>query len=470
MNVNLDDVVLEKGGKIDPMASFSGFPNESLRKYFEKSSGFRAPSLIQAFAWPCLLRGDDLVAIADTGSGKTLGFLAPIIASITTCAPTDRKRSRSPSAKCVVLAPTRELAQQISGMGEPLCSLFPSLKIVSLVGGVSKSDQLASLNGAESLIIVATPGRLNDLVDSGHVDLSVCSYVVLDEADRMLDMGFEPQIRRIFQSIPSNRQTCMFSATWPSEVQALAREFVRVDRMTQIRAGASSKVQNGTANESVKQEVRCVPTYHDKKRTLINILQEVIPSDYTNEQRPFRVLIFMLYKKTCQKMFDDLWNAGWYVTVLHGDMSQAARNQSIDDFRTGKYPLLVATDVAARGLDVKDVRLVVNVEMPLVIEDYVHRIGRTGRAGKEGHAITLFCENDDKEHAQDLRRILLESNQLVSKEFEQIAKRAPPPKRLTKKSDPFKLGHIDVDKGASGAFAEGHVAEESRLPKKIRFD
>eukprot|EP00762_Andalucia_godoyi_P007617 ANDGO_00854.mRNA.1 ATP-dependent RNA helicase DBP3 len=465
------DVTVELGAAITPFHSFSDFPNDLIRSYFLEKSGFKTPSAIQSFVWPSLLRGDDLVAIADTGSGKTLAFLAPIISAILK---TDNhskgkrfKSSGSAFVKAVILAPTRELAQQICQMGEPLCALVDGLSIVPLVGGLSKSDQLMELQNKKPAIIVATPGRLNDFIDTQTIDLSGCLFAVLDEADRMLDMGFEPQIRRIFAGFPKDRQTCMFSATWPSDVQTLAREFIRVSKMSQIKAGSSTKIDQGTANQSVKQEIYVVKSYHDRKKSLLQILEQYLPKNYTDAAAPFRVLIFMLYKKTCQRMYDDLWNAGFYTTVLHGDMSQHARNQAISDFRDGKYPILVATDVAARGLDVKDIRLVVNVEMPLVIEDYVHRIGRSGRAGTTGHAITLFCEADDRDHAQDLCRILKESNQKVSSEFEAIAKRAPPPKRLTKKAEPFKLGHIDVNSGASGASFDGSSAG---APKKIYFD
>lgn len=483
--VNMD-VVVEGGSSVNPITSFAAFPWDRFADYLVHKSGFKAPSAIQAFSWAALLRGDDLIAIADTGSGKTLGFLAPLLSQICghgSSAATHAEKSGRQSSnankkkrpvRVVILAPTRELAQQIAQVAEPLCAVDPDrLAVQCVVGGLSRVDQVRAIRETSPSVVVATPGRLVDLLESSEIDLSSVDAMVLDEADRMLDMGFEASIRAIFSAVVRSeaRRTCMFSATWPVEVQRLASEFLRQGHLTHLKAGNAAKVDGGTANAAVVQEVVLCPRPFDRKRILKDILQKQLPKDYHAPETPFRVLIFMLYKKTCQRMYEDLWADGYYACCLNGDMAQAARNQTMGDFKSGKYPILVATDVAARGLDVKDIRMVINVEMPLVMEDYVHRVGRTGRAGAVGRALTVFCEEEDKQHAQDLWRILKESDQKVSKEFEEVARRAPPPRRMQKKQDPFSLGHIDIEKGATGAaFSSTGSVHGGSGAKKVYFD
>lgn len=252
-------------------------------------------------------------------------------------------------------------------------------------------------------MIIATPGRLLDLIEEGNCDLSRVTYLVLDEADRMLDMGFEQDVRRILAMVSSDRQTCMFSATWPQSIQQLASEFL----VSPIRVVVGSAEL--AAAHTVTQRVQVVEP-KDKEPKLHALLTQY-HSSKTN-----RVLVFCLYKKEAARIEGFLKRKGWDVAAIHGDMSQTDRTRAFNAFRSGEVPLLVATDVAARGLDIPDVEYVINLTFPLTIEDYVHRIGRTGRAGKTGIAHTFFTM-EDKAHSGALVNVLREAKQEVPEEL-----------------------------------------------------
>jgi len=252
---------------------------------------------------------------------------------------------------------------------------------------------------------------LIDLVQDGSVTLSNITYLVLDEADRMLDMGFELQINEIMKYITSKaRQTLMFSATWPNDVQRLAQKFFT----NPIRITIGSEKLSGA--KRVTQIVEICEEY-DKKKKLKQLLGKLFKDNC-------RILIFMLYKKSCERLGQELQQEGWPIGSIHGDKSQTARNQVLADFKSGVAPLMIATDVAARGLDIKEVKYVINVEFPLKCEDYVHRIGRTGRAGEAGVAYTFFTA-DDKAHARELVQIMRESDQKIDDKLLAIADKAP---------------------------------------------
>lgn len=335
---------------------------------------FKAPTPIQAAAWPFLLSNRDVIGVAETGSGKTLAFGIPCIRSIILSAFVKPKPKARPigsaQTKAVIVSPTRELAIQIHEQIAKLAA--PALlSTVCIYGGVPKDPQRAMIKTAH--IIVATPGRLNDFLEEGAADLSVVKYLVLDEADRMLDKGFEDPIRQIISCCPSTsagRQTLMFTATWPPSVRELAATFM--NQPVHITIGDDNPSGELRANKSITQKVEVVEP-EAKQARLLQIIKE---HQGTSKTKNDRILIFCLYKKEATRVEGYLHSKGLKVAGIHGDMNQHKRMESLEAFKSGACPLLVATDVAARGLDIPAVKLVLNVTFPLTVEDYVHRIGR----------------------------------------------------------------------------------------------
>ncbi|KAD4385176.1 hypothetical protein E3N88_25344 [Mikania micrantha] len=386
-----------------PFMSFesTGFPPELLREIY--AAGFASPTPIQAQTWPIALQNRDIVAIAKTGSGKTLGYLIPAFMLLRHC-----QNNPQLGPTVVVLAPTRELATQIQ---DEAIKFGRSVRIscTCLYGGAPKGPQLKELErGAD--IVVATPGRLNDILEMKKVDFRQVSLLVLDEADRMLDMGFEPQIRKIVNEIPPRRQTLMYTATWPKEVRKIASDLLV--NPVQVNIGNADEL---AANKSITQYVEVVPQM-EKQRRVEQILR--------SEERGSKIIIFCSTKKLCDQLTRSI-SRNFGASAIHGDKSQGERDWVLNQFRSGKSPILVATDVAARGLDIKDVRVVINYDFPNGVEDYVHRIGRTGRAGAKGVAYTFFSEQDWK-HAPDLIKVLEGANQPVPHEVREIATRGGP--------------------------------------------
>jgi ATP-dependent RNA helicase DBP3 len=362
--------------KLRPILNFKYLPvDEAQRAFFAK---FTAPTPIQAATWPFLLSGRDMVGVAETGSGKTLAFGVPCVRYIAALPKNERK-----GIKAVIVSPTRELAVQIYDQLVALATPA-GLSVVCVYGGVPKDPQVAACRKAH--IVVATPGRLNDLIGDGSADLSKAEYVVLDEADRMLDKGFEEAIRQIISQTPKKRQTLMFTATWPPSVRDLASTFMNSPVRITIGDNQSGELR---ANVRIKQLVEVVDP-RGKEQRLLQLLRQY----QSGKNKDDRILVFCLYKKEAMRIEDFIRRQGFRVGGIHGDLSQERRSASLAAFKEGHVPLLVATDVAARGLDIPAVKLVINVTFPLTAEDYVHRIGRTGRAGKEGLAITLFTEHD----------------------------------------------------------------------------
>lgn len=340
---------------------------------------FKSPTPIQAAAWPFLLAGRDVIGVAETGSGKTMAFAVPCIKHISS------QTLKFKGAKAVVVSPTRELAMQSYEQINKLASLS-GMQAACVYGGVPKDEQRKALRTAD--IVVATPGRLNDLINEGSADLSKVTYVVLDEADRMLDKGFEEEIRKIINTTRplGQRQTLMFTATWPESVRALASTFMTSPIKISIGDNPTGDLR---ANTRIVQKVEVVDP-RGKEFRLLQILKQY----QSGIQKDDRIIVFCLYKKEATRVEGFLRSKGIRVAGIHGDLGQEQRTKSLDAFRKGTTPVLVATDVAARGLDIPAVKLVLNCTFPLTVEDYVHRIGRTGRAGKEGLAITLFTEHD----------------------------------------------------------------------------
>lgn len=421
-----------------PITKFAYLPSTATPSNAPFAS-FNNPTPIQSAAWPFLLSGRDVIGVAETGSGKTLAFGVPCIRSITT-APSPSKGS-SP-AKAVIVSPTRELAVQIHTQIESLAKPA-SLSTVCVYGGVPKDQQRSALKTAH--IVVATPGRLNDLINEGAADLSNVNYCVLDEADRMLDKGFEEEIRKIISTTSAKgRQTLMFTATWPPSVRELAATFMK--QPVHISIGEDNPTGELRANTKIKQLVEVVDPRAKEQRLLQLLKQHQGPAKKND-----RILVFCLYKKEAARIEGFLRQRGLKVAGIHGDMGQAARQASLDSFKSGSCPLLVATDVAARGLDIPAVKVVVNVTFPLTVEDYVHRIGRTGRAGAEGLAVTLFTEHD-KAQSGALINVLRAANQEIPEDL-------------------LKFGTTVKKKGheAYGAFYKDTGAE-GKKSTKIKFD
>ncbi|MBA0799645.1 hypothetical protein Gohar_010149, partial [Gossypium harknessii] len=305
----------------------------------------------------------------------------------------------------LVLSPTRELATQI--LDEALkFGKSSRISCTCLYGGAPKGPQLREIERGVD-IVVATPGRLNDILEMSRISLRQVSYLVLDEADRMLDMGFEPQIRKIVKEVPSRRQTLMYTATWPKEVRKIAADLL--GNPVQVNIG---NIDELVANKSITQYVEVLSPM-EKHRRLEQILRSQEPGS--------KIIVFCSTKKMCDQLARNL-SRQFGAAAIHGDKSQADRDYVLNQFRTGRSPVLVATDVAARGLDIKDIRVVINYDFPTGVEDYVHRIGRTGRAGATGLAYTFFADQDSK-HASDLIKVLEGANQLVPAELRDMASR-----------------------------------------------
>jgi len=393
------NLTVTNDGGIVPIKTFAqtGLP----AKMLQITKGFKAPTPIQAQCWPALLAGRDVIGIAETGSGKTLGFVLPALIHILDQKPVGKaKGDQGPIV--LVLSPTRELAMQTHEVCESAGAQV-QLKSVCIYGGMPKDQQKAALRAGVHFV-VATPGRLLSLINEGHCSLARVTYLCLDEADRMLDMGFEPDIRAIIGNVRTDRQTMLFSATWPKEIQALGREFV--NNPLHLTVGTPDEL---TANHRVKQTVEVIDEFA-RDRRLVDLLKNY------HSSRKNKIIIFVLYKKEVGRVENMLKRQGWAAVGISSDKNQYERTKALEDFKSGAQPLLIATDVAARGLDINDVEHVINYSMPLTIEDYVHRIGRTGRGGKNGNSHTFFTKND-KTLSGELINILKEANENVPEEL-----------------------------------------------------
>ncbi len=343
-----------------------------------KAMGYTEPTPIQEQAIPVVMKDRDVLGIAQTGTGKTAAFALPILQRLIAGRPQRHVRA-------LILAPTRELAEQIH---EVFVELGKQTRVRSLTiyGGVSKGPQIAALRrGAE--IVVACPGRLLDLMGEGNVNLSQVEVLVLDEADRMCDMGFLPDVRRILKAVPQQRQTLFFSATMPSEIRQLADQMLNNPLTVQIGMIAPAK--------SVSHALYPV-SRNLKKDLLLAMLGQTATG---------RVLVFTRTKHRARNLARDLAKQGYHAVALQGNMSQPQRQRALDGFRSGKVDILVATDIASRGIDVSDITHVINFDMPDTVDAYTHRIGRTGRVDATGEART-FMEQDDEPLVRQIEKLL----------------------------------------------------------------
>ncbi|XP_017130753.1 ATP-dependent RNA helicase p62 isoform X2 [Drosophila elegans] len=369
-----------------------------------RRQGYKAPTAIQAQGWPIAMSGSNFVGIAKTGSGKTLGYILPAIVHINNQQPL--QRGDGPIA--LVLAPTRELAQQIQQVATEFGS-SSYVRNTCVFGGAPKGGQMRDLQrGCE--IVIATPGRLIDFLSAGSTNLKRCTYLVLDEADRMLDMGFEPQIRKIVSQIRPDRQTLMWSATWPKEVKQLAEDFL--GNYIQINIGSLEL----SANHNIRQVVDVCDEF-SKEEKLKTLLSDI----YDTSESPGKIIIFVETKRRVDNLVRFIRSFGVRCGAIHGDKSQSERDFVLREFRSGKSNILVATDVAARGLDVDGIKYVINFDYPQNSEDYIHRIGRTGRSNTKGTSFAFFTKNNAKQ-AKALVDVLREANQEINPALENMAR------------------------------------------------
>ncbi|NNC66438.1 MAG: DEAD/DEAH box helicase [Gammaproteobacteria bacterium] len=370
-----------------------GLRTELLRAASEK--GYRTPTPIQSQAIPPILDGRDLMGGAQTGTGKTAGFTLPLLQRLMSSKPEKGRRA----IRALVLTPTRELAAQVTESVRVYGKYLP-LRSAAVFGGVSINPQIKKLRDGVD-ILVATPGRLLDHVSQTTIDLSRVEILVLDEADRMLDMGFIHDIRKVMKLLPKKKQTLLFSATFSNDIKRLADNLLHKPDLIEV-------AQRNTAAERVTQVVH--PVDSKKKRKLLSLL---IGSGNWKQ-----VLVFARTKRNCDRLALALIKDGLNAAAIHGGKSQGARTKALANFKSGNVRILVATDIAARGLDISQLPHVVNYELPHVPEDYIHRIGRTGRAGHEGEAVSLVCI-DEAKLLKDIERLIkIEIPKVIIENFE----------------------------------------------------
>jgi ATP-dependent RNA helicase RhlE len=401
--------------------------------------GYANPTPIQAGAIPVVLEGHDLLAAAQTGTGKTAAFSLPLLQRLSTAAPASRR------PRALILTPTRELAAQIH---ENLRDYGKHLRISSAViyGGVSMGPQVQALRRGVD-IIIATPGRLVDHMQQRTIDLGGIEVLVLDEADRMLDMGFLPSLKRIISALPKQRQTLLFSATFAPEIKSLAMQFM------QSPCEVSVTPANSVAN-TVSHQVH--PVDAARKRDL---LLHVLSQDSRRQ-----TLVFSRTKHGADKLVRSLEQFGVRAAAIHGNKSQNARTRALGDFKSGRITVLVATDIAARGIDIDQLPIVINYDLPMVAEDYVHRIGRTGRAGAEGIALSLVS-HEESGLLRDIRKLLNQDiaiNEVPGFELSsplRLDAHAPRPKQGQRQPRPQRQG--GQRQGSSSYRPHGHAQQNN---------
>ncbi len=394
--------------------------------------GFTHATPIQYQAIPHAIEGKDVIGVAQTGTGKTLAFGIPLIQHFI----------NGGEGKALILLPTRELAMQVEEtfikIGRPL-----GIKTALLIGGQSMGPQLSALKRNPD-VVIATPGRLNDHLEQGTIRLTGVSKIVLDEADRMLDMGFWPQIKNIISSLQKDRQTMLFSATLSREIMQLATQHMRTPVSIEV-------APQGSTAERVTQEFFIVPK-SDKARLLEKVLTKFTGS----------TIVFTRTKHGAKRLTHLVKSMGHNAAEIHGNRSLGQRKDALEGFKSGKYRVLVATDIAARGIDVRGIELVVNFDMPMQTADYVHRIGRTARAGAEGHAIT-FAMPDERRDMRDIERLIRQPLTVTPMPHDLPAHRSMP---VMQEDEPRRYGSRQSSGGRSGGSSYGRSS--SRPPQRER--
>jgi superfamily II DNA/RNA helicase len=365
------------------MSDFQGFNLSPAIMRALEVMAFKTPTPIQQKAIPVGLAGSDLVGCAQTGTGKTAAFCIPLLTAMLA----------APQKNALILAPTRELVLQIEKMWRELARFTPQIACATVIGGASMGNQIRALSRKPRLI-VATPGRLVDHLQRRTVNLSAIGYLVLDEADRMLDMGFEPQLTRIMSHVPKARQTLLFTATWEPRMDKLAARYLR--NPTRVTVGEMSRAASTVTQSLISTTVPA------KNETLLDELNA----------REGSVLVFARTKSRTDRVARYLASYGVDVNRIHGGRTQGQRNSALAQFRSGEVRVLVATDIAARGLDISEIAHVINYDLPQQAEDYVHRIGRTGRAGATGTAVS-FVTPEDRGQWNEIARLLKKTGSSV---------------------------------------------------------
>ena len=380
-----------------------------------EEEGYTNPTPIQIQSIPAVLKGGDLLAAAQTGTGKTAGFTLPILQRLMESKPITTSARRQ--IRALILTPTRELAAQVQ-QSVLTYGKYTGLKSAVIFGGVGANPQINAIkNGLD--ILVATPGRLIDLMGQGHISLKEIEILVLDEADRMLDMGFLPDIKRILTSLPKARQNLLFSATFSAEIKALANTLLKSPALIEV-------ARSNSTHEAITQKIH--PVDKNKKQALLAHL--IKANDWQ------QVLVFTRTKHGANKLVTQLEKDGITCMAIHGNKSQSARTKALADFKSGKITALVATDIAARGIDIDQLPHVVNYDLPNVPEDYVHRVGRTGRAGSNGVAISLVCI-DELALLKDIEKLTKQTiPQEIIKGFEVDPSIGAQPIKATRQSRP----------------------------------
>jgi ATP-dependent RNA helicase RhlE len=409
-------------------------------------SGYTTPTPIQAQAIPEILAGHDIMGGAQTGTGKTAGFGLPILQKLAPQANSSPSPARHP-VRALILAPTRELAIQVEESIREY-GKYTNLRSTCVFGGVDIKPQLAIVRGGVE-ILVATPGRLLDHIEQKSVYLGQVEVFVLDEADRMLDMGFIPDIKRIMALLPAKRQNLLFSATFSNEIKKLADELLNRPRLIEV-------ARRNTAAETVSQSAYKLP--QDAKRSLLVHL--------VTSRNVWQVLCFVRTKHGASRLARQLEKEGLATSAIHGDKTQAARLEALAKFKDGKLQVLVATDVAARGLDIDDLPLVVNYELPHVPEDYIHRIGRTGRAGAAGEAVSLVAPEEER-YLGEIEKLLKKKITIATAEGFDPTRTADTPRHRTESPAPRARPHANGDARRAGgerARVNGHDATKRERP------
>lgn len=378
------------------------------------TQGYTIPTPIQAQAIPYILQGKDLIGCAQTGTGKTAAFSLPILQLL-------NEQPKSAHIKCLVLTPTRELALQIA---ESFAAYGNNLRLRTAVifGGVPQGSQVKALKAGVD-ILIATPGRLLDLMQQKFVSLQHLNIFVLDEADRMLDMGFIHDVKRVAAVLPAKRQTLLFSATMPKEIQHLANSLLHHPEKVEVTPVSSTA-------ETIHQEVYLVDK-NNKRHLLVHLLKE---------KRIGNVIVFTRTKHGADKLSKALHQAGVRAEAIHGDKTQSARQRALSNFKGGTTRVLVATDIAARGIDIDNLPYVINFDLPEVAETYVHRIGRTGRAGASGIALS-FCDIEEKDNLKAIQKLIgkqlpvIEKHPFPAEQSGLVTVRLPKNKQVVKRND-----------------------------------
>jgi ATP-dependent RNA helicase RhlE len=404
-----------------------GLSPEILRAVAE--AGYTIPTPIQAQAIPTILAGKDVMGGAQTGTGKTAGFTLPILQKLLPLANTSPSPARHP-IRALILTPTRELAIQVEESVKTYAK-YTGLRSTVVFGGVDIKQQLPIVRAGVE-ILVATPGRLLDHIEQKSLYLGQVEIFVLDEADRMLDMGFIPDIKRIMALLPATakRQNLLFSATFSMDIKKLADQLLNAPQLIEV-------AKRNTTADTVSQSV--YKTSSDQKRAL---LEHIVTS-----RNLWQVLCFVRTKHGASRLARQLEKDGLKTTAIHGDKSQIARLEALDDFKAAKVQVMVATDVAARGLDIDDLPLVVNYELPYVPEDYIHRIGRTGRAGASGEAIS-FCAPEEEKLLAEIERLLKRSIPVVAAELAPAKPQARPRREAQPARAPKPASRVDGEAAA----------------------